>query len=201
MAVDAVLAFWAVALVLIVVPGPDWAFTLSVGGSGRSVVSAVGGLAIGYGLLTVAVALGVGAVVAASPAVLTVLTVVGGGYLIWHGTMTLVRPSSPTAQDTGRRGGVLLRGVGVSALNPKGLLLFVALLPQFADQHGTWPVAGQLALLGLVFTTTCALFYLGVGSVARTALQARPATAKLVTRLSAAAMLLVGVALLIERVV
>ncbi|GAA1881307.1 LysE family translocator [Asanoa iriomotensis] len=200
MAAQTIVAFWAVALLLIVVPGPDWAFTLSVGGSGRSVVPAVGGLTIGYGMLTGAVALGVGATVAASPAVLTALTVVGGCYLMWHGATTAIRRSSAPAADTAVRGNVLLRGIGVSALNPKGLLLFVALLPQFADRHGSWPVAGQLALLGLVFTATCTVFYLGVGSVARTALRGRPATARLVVRISGAAMFVVGAALLVERI-
>ena len=75
MAASAVLAFWAVALLLIVVPGPDWAFIL---GAGRAVVPAVGGLVAGYLVLTAAVAAGVGALVAGSPVILTALTVVGG---------------------------------------------------------------------------------------------------------------------------
>ncbi len=64
MAASSVLAFWAVALLLIVAPGADWAFTIWVGLRGRSVVPAVSGLVIGYLLMTVVVAAGVGAFVA-----------------------------------------------------------------------------------------------------------------------------------------
>ena len=87
MAVSSVLAFWVIALLLIVVPGADWAFTISAGLRGRSVVPAVGGLVLGYTALTLVVAVGVGAVVAGSPAILTGLTIVGGAYLMWHGAM------------------------------------------------------------------------------------------------------------------
>ncbi|WP_256862467.1 LysE family transporter [Microbispora sp. GKU 823] len=88
-------AFWGVALLLIVVPGADWAFTLSAGLRDRSVVPAVGGLVLGYGGMTVVVAAGVGAFVAENPAALTTLTVLGGGYLVLHGVRTLASPSAP----------------------------------------------------------------------------------------------------------
>ena len=61
MAIGSIFAFWAVALLLIVVPGADWAFTISAGLRGRSVVPAVGGLVIGYSAITLVVAAGVGA--------------------------------------------------------------------------------------------------------------------------------------------
>ena len=48
---------------------------------------------------------------------------------------------------------LLVRGIGVSGLNPKGLLVLLALLPQFANPRGSWPLSAQLGLLGLVFTT------------------------------------------------
>ena len=82
MTLSAVLAFWAVCLVLIIVPGADWAFIISAGLRGRSVVPAVGGLVLGYTVLTAVVAAGVGTLVARDPALLAALTVAGGGYLI-----------------------------------------------------------------------------------------------------------------------
>ena len=90
-------------------------------------------------------------------------------------------------------------GVGVSGLNPKGLLIFLALLPQFTDPHARWPIAGQIGLLGLAFMVTCAVFYFVLGSIARTVLTARTAIARTVSRLSGAAMVLIGVALLVDR--
>src|SRR5437879_1942809 len=138
MPAGSIVAFWGVALLLIVVPGADWAFTISAGLRGRSVLPAVGGLVLGYAGMTVVVAAGVGALVAENPKALTALTVVGGGYLMWHGTRTLTSPSAPVAAPEAparTAWATLAQGVGVSGLNPKGLLIFVALLPQFTGPH------------------------------------------------------------------
>ncbi|HEX4256514.1 MAG TPA: LysE family translocator [Streptosporangiaceae bacterium] len=207
MNLSAVLAFWGVCLVLIIVPGADWAFVVSAGLRGRSVVPAVGGLVLGYTVLTAVVAAGVGTLVARDPVLLTVLTVAGGGYLIWRGAATLAAPapapdlslaSAARAAAPAPAGPTLARGLGVSGLNPKGLLLFLALLPQFTSRHGSWPLPGQLALLGVVFTLTCGAFYLGLGSVIRAVLLPRPGTARAITRLSGASMIGVGALLLAE---
>src|SRR5580693_6488660 len=266
MAAGSVVAFWAVALLLIMVPGADWAFVLGASLRGRSVLPAVAGLVLGYTGITIVVAAGVGAVVGRSPALLAGLTVAGGCYLIWHGATTFARPAAASARigsaapgpappgpaargsatrgsaaagpatrgsaaagpatrgsaaagpatrgsaaagpatrgsaaagtrpaDTGRA--VLARGMGVSALNPKGLLIFLALLPQFTNPRWSWPLTAQLGLLGLVFAATCGVFYLGLGSAARKILAARPAAARAVTRFSGAAMVVIGALLLV----
>lgn len=176
MAAGSVLGFWAVCTLLIIVPGADWAFVISAGLGGRSVIPAVGGLVLGYTGLTVVVAAGVGALVARTPALLTALTVVGGSYLMWRGAVTLaaIGHRSQTTPATPFTGSILVRGVGVSGLNPKGLLLFLALLPQFADRHASWPIPAQLGLLGVVFTVTCGTFYLGLGSFVRKILNPGP---------------------------
>jgi|SRR5215471_886610 len=216
MAASSIAAFWVVASLLIMVPGADWAFTIGAGLRGHSVVPAVGGIVIGYAAMTIVVAAGVGALVARSPALLGALTIVGGLYLMWHGATTLARPSAPGAAQSGpaRHGApaserapartsqaTLLRGVGVSALNPKGLLLFLALLPQFTNPHGRWPLAVQLGVLGLVFVLSCGAFYLCVGSVARKILHDRPGAARVVTRFSGAAMFIIGALLLADRLI
>ena len=152
MAAGSVLAFWAVALLLIITPGPDWAFTISAGLRGRCVYLAVSGLLLGYTVVTLVVAAGVGALVAGSPSTLTGLTLVGGAYLMWHGASILRHPVTPaTSADASARTEwqTIMQGVGVSGLNPKGLLIFVALLPQFTDPNWTWPIAGQIGVLGL----------------------------------------------------
>jgi threonine/homoserine/homoserine lactone efflux protein len=204
MAASSLFAFWAAALLLIVVPGPDWAFTLSAGLHGRSILPAVSGLVLGYAAITIVVAAGVGAMVAGSPAILTGLTLIGGTYLIWHGAMTVAKPSTPTTSahnPAGTNWNTFLKGAGVSGLNPKGLLIFLALLPQFTNPHWTWPIAGQIGILGLTFTVTCAVFYLSLGSLARFVLHARPALARGVSRFSGAAMMAIGATLLVERLV
>ncbi|MFG2041220.1 LysE family translocator [Dactylosporangium sp. NPDC048998] len=211
MPTNSLVAFWLLAALLIAVPGADWAFTLGAGLRGRSVLPAVAGLVAGYTVVTAVVAAGVGALVAGSPAAMTALTVAGGAYLMWHGGATLLaRPAAPAAVATappatppapGGGWAVFRRGVGVSGLNPKGLLMFLALLPQFTDPRGSWPVAVQLAALGLTFVATCAAFYTALGTAARTLLAARPRAAGTVTRAAGAAMLLLGAVLLVDRLV
>lgn len=208
MSAGVLLAFWGLAAVLIVVPGPDWAFTLASGVRDRVVFPAVAGLVVGYCAITAVVAAGVGALVADSPLVLSALTVVGAAYLAYLGVSLLRRPdASGTALErpgAGRRRGqwsVLARGMGVSGLNPKGLLLFLAVLPQFTDPDHGWPEPLQLATLGLLFVATCGLFYTALGLCARTVLRVRPGAARLVSRLSGAAMVAIGVGLLVGRLV
>ena len=202
MAASSVAAFWVVAFLLIIVPGADWAFVIGTVLGGRPVLPAVGGLVLGYAGLTLAVAAGVGALVARTPASLTALTVAGGLYLIWLGARALARPGGPGRP--GRAGGgtsrsVLVRGLGVSGLNPKGLLVYLAVLPQFTTPRGPWPLTAQLGVLGLVFVLTCGAFYLSLGSVARKILEARPGTARAIARFSGAAMVIIGLLLLAER--
>jgi threonine/homoserine/homoserine lactone efflux protein len=87
----------------------------------------------------------------------------------------------------------------VSGLNPKGLLIFLALLPQFTRPRQTLPVAGQVAVLGLVFIVTVAAFYLVLGTFAQTALRTRPAAARAVSRVAGAAMVVIGILLVAGR--
>lgn len=193
-------AFWGVALLLIVVPGADWAFTISAGLRGHALVPAVAGLALGYTAMTAVVAAGVGTLVAKTPAALTALTLAGGAYLMWHGARTLITPSPPTPTEAPATAWSAVRqGIAVSALNPKGLLIFVALLPQFATPGRPWPFPLQLTALGLLFVTTCAAFYLTLGTLTRTLLQTHPSAARTATRISGTGMLLIGAALILDR--
>ncbi len=197
-----VLTFWAVTALLIAVPGPDWAFAIGSGLRGH-VLPAAAGLLLGYLVLTVVVAAGVGALVAAGPVALTVLTVVGAVYLLWLGVTTLARPASPPGAGdetpSRSRAATLARGIGVSGLNPKGLLVFVALLPQFTRPDAPWPVEVQTAVLGSLFALTCGVTYLVVGASAHRMLRARPVAARIVSRASGIGMLAVGAGLLAER--
>jgi threonine/homoserine/homoserine lactone efflux protein len=81
---------------------------------------------------------------------------------------------------------VIAKGAGVSGLNPKALLLFLAFLPQFLTHGAAWPFAAQIALLGMVHTANCAVVYTSVGATAGRVLRARPAAATAVTRCSGA---------------
>ena len=67
-----------------------------------------------------------------------------------------------------------VKGLGVSALNPKGLLLFLALLPQFTDSHSPWPIPLQIVALGLAHTASCAAVVHGGGGGVPECACARP---------------------------
>jgi threonine/homoserine/homoserine lactone efflux protein len=202
MAIGAVLAFWTVSFLLVLVPGADWAYAIAAGLRDRSVLPAVSGLLAGYVALTAVVAAGVAALIVRWPLALAVLTTLGALYLLWLGITTLARPSTPSAaadessQPWVRRAA---KGAGISGLNPKALLLFLALLPQFITRGTAWPFGAQIALLGLMHTANCGVVYTGVGTAARRILRARPAIAHAVTRCSGVAMIVIGVLLLAER--
>lgn len=202
MAIGTVSAFWAVSFLLVLVPGADWAYAIAAGLRDESVLPAVAGLLTGYGALTVVVAAGVAALIARSPLVLAVLTTLGAVYLLWLGITALTAPSAPVAAvDQGSQPWVrrAAKGAGISGLNPKALLLFLALLPQFTTRGAAWPLAAQIALLGLVHIANCAVIYTGVGTTARRVLRTRPAAARAVTRFAGAAMIAIAALLLAER--
>lgn len=205
MEASVLVGFTAVAAAMVVLPGPDWALVLAAGTreGGAMVVPTVGGLALGYVLLTGVVTAGVGPLVAAAPMALVVLTVVGAMYLIYLGVSTLRSPPGKVP-EVGEvtplsRASFLLRGVGVSALNPKALLFFLAFLPQFARPSAPWPLAGQLFVLGGVWVVLVAAFYTLLGRAAARTLSGRPGRVRAVTQVAGAVMVLAGFCLLVEQ--
>ncbi|MFF4364056.1 LysE family translocator [Streptomyces sp. NPDC001604] len=196
------LSFLALDLLLVCVPGADWAYAISAGLRGRSVGWAVGGLVAGYAVHTALATAGLAVLVAGEPRLLTALTVAGAGYLVWLGWGVLRSPGAPGTADEPAdtsRARVFLRGATISGLNPKGLLLYLSVLPQFLTPHGSLPVPVQTATLGLLHMACCAAVYLTVGLGARAILGTRPSAARAVTRTSGAAMLGIGAFLLVQR--
>ncbi len=194
-------AFWAVSFLLVLVPGADWAYAIAAGLRDQSVLPAVAGLLAGYAALTAVVAAGVAAVIARSPLVLAVLTTLGAVYLLWLGIMTMAVAPAPLAsvgQCSQRWTRRAAKGAGISGLNPKALLLFLALLPQFISSSAALPLSSQIALLGLVHIANCAVIYTIVGTTARRVLRTRPAAARAVTRCSGAAMIAIAAILLAQ---
>ena len=196
-------AFLAVDLLLVFTPGADWAYAISAGLRGRSVVPAVTGLIAGHAAYALVAVAGLAVIVANSPTALTALTLAGAGYLLWLGWGVLREPAVPTAAtdesaDTSRLQAVV-KGAGISGLNPKALLLYFSLFPQFIHPSTGWPVAAQTGLLSTVHLTACSVVYLGVGLLSRTVLSTRPSAALAVTRVSGAMMIAIGGFLLVER--
>ncbi|GAA1781112.1 LysE family translocator [Agromyces lapidis] len=194
---------------MVILPGPDWAYLIAAGTSGRSILPSLGGVLLGYLVTVAAVAVGVGAAVAAVPWVIVALTFAAAAYLGYLGVRVLRDPPVVAGAGTGavdapvggehpwRR---LAQGAGVSGLNPKGLLVLVVLLPQFTDASGSWPIPVQLAVLGLIFVACCAVVYTVVALGARAVLRLRPAAMRIVSRVSGAAMIVLAAVLVVEQV-
>lgn len=195
-------AFLAVDLLLVITPGADWAYIIGVAVRERAIVPAVAGVVAGYAGHTVLVAAGVAVIVATTPGILTAMTVAGAAYLARLGVRLVTSAGSDsTAPRTPPRSRVriALRGAGTSGLNPKGLLLYLALIPQFVHTRSGWPVAAQAGLLGALHMVDCGAGYLAIGAIARAALADRPIAARAVTRGAGAMMIIIGGVLLTER--
>jgi len=198
------LAFLVVAAALACTPGVDWAYTIAAGLRQRSFVPAVAGLCGGYVLHTVLLVAGLAAVLAGMPGVLGWITLAGAGYLLWLGVGTLRswRGASFSADAAGAAGTQLrtfLQGMGTSGINPKGLLFYVALIPQFVSSEASLPVPVQSGLLGMTFVALAGLVYTVVALLSRTLLQSRPGAARAVTLASGIIMVALGAVLLGEQ--
>ena len=141
------LAFALISFALIVVPGPNVLFVIS-----RSLML---GRSAGVSAQVAAVALGVGAVVERSVALFTVIKLAGAAYLVFLGVQAVRHRHSLGAalhaEVERKTTGVLLRdGFVVGVSNPKAIVFFAAVLPQFVDASaGHVPL--QMLLLGTLF--------------------------------------------------
>jgi threonine/homoserine/homoserine lactone efflux protein len=186
---------------LVLTPGPDWAFALAAGVRGSAIVASIVGLAGGYAINAGLVTIGVGGLIARNATALSVLTAVGAAYLLALGITIARRPTAIALGAGAPRSPVRagLRGAAVSGLNPKGLLLFFAVLPQFVSAHASWPIAAQLGGLAAFHVAACTIVYLVVAFTASRLLSARPRAAELIGRGSGIAMIAVGLGLAAER--
>jgi threonine/homoserine/homoserine lactone efflux protein len=198
--IGTVMAFWAISLLFVITPGADWAYAIA-GGLRARISPAVLGLLSGHAVATIVVAVGVGALVAKLPWLLTTLTVAGAAYLAWLGVMTLLHPPTPTAASEHETSWLRWagKGMGVSGLNPKVFLLFLALLPQFTSPQAAWPIPVQIAVLGAVHVLSCAVIYTVVAVGARVVLSAKPEASLWVSRISGVVMIGIGLLLVVER--
>ena len=203
MAIGILAAFWAVSFLLVISPGMDWAYTISAGMRGRMVFPAVIGLLIGYLIITAIIAVGFGVFISQNEIVMTSITALGTIYLLWLGINMLRHPSAPQvgeAQESDSWSRWVIRGVGVSGLNPKGFILFFALLPQFTDPAASWPISVQIMVLGIIHTVSCGVIYLLVGYCSKAILQTRPRAARIVSQFSGASMTTVALLLFVDQV-
>ena len=195
-------AFLVAAVLLTLAPGPDNLMVLGIGmARGRKPGIAFGvGCAAGCLSHTLLAALGVGALIAASPQAFAALRIAGGLYLVWLGGKALRsrggRVAAAGGPESPRR--LFLRGVLANAINPKVILFFLSFLPQFVVP-ARGGVALQLALLGVVFTVQSIVIFGLLGFFAGGVgewLNARPGVGAWLDRASGLIFVALGVRLL-----
>jgi threonine/homoserine/homoserine lactone efflux protein len=157
------LAFAVTAFVIILIPGPSVLFTVS-----RAIVlgrvagvATVAGNTVGAFTQVVAVAFGIGPLIERSIALFTVLKLAGACYLIFLGVQA-VRHRHSLAEALGQQverkttARIVIDGFTVGVTNPKVVVFFSAILPQFVDrQAGNVPV--QIIMLGAIFAAVALL--------------------------------------------
>lgn len=133
-------------------PGPDTLFVLSTGMTqGRRAAILTGlGMCSGVSVHTLAVALGLAAVVKSSPMLFDLIRYAGAAYLLYLALHTLGSHGPTNRPAESSRGSGWRRGFLMNVLNPKVAMFFLAFLPSFADPSQA-SVPWQLMLLGLVF--------------------------------------------------
>jgi len=171
------LAFSAASALLMIIPGPTILLVISyaLGQGWRAALPMAIGVALGdFTAMTLSM-LGLGALLATSATIFTVLKWVGAGYMIWLG-IKLWRAGGSLNASPRMDGASMLRMLAhawlVTALNPKSIIFFVAFLPQFLDPQGdflTQMVIFETTFLILAFAN--ALGYAALASRARLAIR------------------------------
>jgi threonine/homoserine/homoserine lactone efflux protein len=194
------IAFWALSVSLVITPGADWAYAISAGMRQKAIGPAVLGMLAGYLMITVVVAAGVGALVTRVPVMLTVMTLLGAAYLFWLGYTVFMHPSVPATDEERTSNtwfGWAARGFIVSGMNPKAILLFLALMPQFTNADSAWSIPAQITTMGFVQIINCAVVYSLVGLGSKVVLSARPHVARRVSQFSGLSMMVIAIVLIV----
>lgn len=187
----AVLPSFVAAVVLIcLAPGPDMMYLVGIGiaGGRRAVMRGALGVTIGVLVYAVAVAAGLGVVVARHSLVLTGLQIFGSLYLFWLAISTVRegRAAGELDRSSTDHQAWFRRGLVVNLTNPKVLLFFLALLPQFLGSATNATL--QLLMLGLIFQFIGLVIDLAIGWSAgafRDKVLGRPGALKVMTYISA----------------
>ncbi|WP_423933387.1 LysE family translocator [Comamonas sp. 23] len=167
-------AFVAASALLLIIPGPTilTVISYSMAQGRRANVPLVAAVALGDSTALVVSLLGLGALLAASAWWFTAVKWAGGLYLLYLGIKLLRAGISPSeladASVSSSRWKLFANTYLVTALNPKGIVFFVAFLPQFISAEA--PLARQLWILAITFVvmaTLNATLYAAFASSAR----------------------------------
>ncbi len=161
------LVFAATVMPLVCTPGPDILFVASQGLSGgpRAAMRANLGVLLGYTMHALLAVFGVAALVAASPVLFEVLRWVGVAYLAYLAIKLIRSAIHPGHLSLAKAldNALVRRGFLTSFLNPKGLMVYFAILPNFMTSGDS--VGLQAVVLSAIFIALCGIIYSVVGFV------------------------------------
>ena len=147
------LGFLVAALVIALTPGPGALLAMSTGmrlGYGPA-LSAIAGLQVALLMHLAVVALGLGALLAASEHAFSILRLLGAAYLVWLGVRKWRAAAAPGLVTPAGRRHLFLQGLLVNLANPKAIVFIAALVPQFLD-----PARSLLGQYLAIAATLCA---------------------------------------------
>jgi threonine/homoserine/homoserine lactone efflux protein len=200
------LLFILAGILLNLTPGQDTLYVLgrSLSGGLRAGIAAALGIGVGSLIHTVAAALGLSVVLAASPAAFMIVKLCGAAYLVFLGAKLLFfRPRALAAPRPSERGdwSAFAQGILSNVLNPKVALFFLAFLPQFISPASTSKTLDFLAL-GATFITTgtiwCLILAFAAARLSRF-FAANPAVRTLIDRAAGALFIALGARLAFAR--
>lgn len=197
MSIEIMITYWLLAFSITLIPGADWAYIMSAGAQKR-VLPAVSGIILGYALIILLVAIGIGELINHYPFLLMFITILGSIYLIGLGIKVLrYAQHINIAQNRIVNNHWYLKGMAVSGLNPKVLLTFLAILPQFVSLQQDWPLSLQMLGLGVLHISTCLFIYPLVGIGTGLLLQRKPYLSCWINRFSGIAMISIALGLVL----
>lgn len=175
MSIDLWLAFVAAAALMLIIPGPTilTVVSYSVAHGKKANLPLIAAVALGDSTALALSLVGLGALLAASATWFTVVKWIGGAYLLYLGIKLLRAGFSPVELATPKlpesKWQLFANTWLVTALNPKGIIFFVAFLPQFIDSSR--PAGPQLWLLSVTFvllaTSNASLYAIFAGTARR----------------------------------
>lgn len=161
---------------LVMLPGPDFALVSRVAllDGARAGKAAACGVALGITVHTACAIAGISAIIAASAPLFQLLKYAGAAYLFWMGIQALRQKARPIGLDEERGaagasasqlplGHAFRQGFLTNALNPKAILYFLTLLPQFMSAEA--PAAPQLLEMGVITALECLVWYLFLAQI------------------------------------
>ncbi|CAN5396779.1 LysE family translocator [soil metagenome] len=206
---EGIVHFWlfvGAVLLLNATPGPDTAYIVgrSVAQGRRAGILSALGISLGCIVHSLACAIGLTALLAASESAFDVIKWLGAAYLTWLGLRLLFARAEPASTDTTERTRkplgdrqLVLQGFATNVLNPKVILFFVSFFPQFVQGSSAQRVMAFL-LLGVCFVVMSTVWNVGVAWIAGTVtrrLAGKPSVKRWTNRVVGTAFIALGVRL------